>query len=157
SGRTGTRGRRGGGRGSKTTGKFRVIGKFLTNKGADPFTAGDITMIIYDIVNGVPGKVLWRPGFVAGKGTTYPPAYKSNSIQSDPVSVTGKQVLVELRVRMYQADHDLDPNLRVIYFGTAEVFETPDTGTLRVDVDVVTEEREFTEDAADKDAAEIQA
>jgi hypothetical protein len=134
-----------------------VIGTFLTNRGNDPFKAGDITMIVYDVANGVPGNALWRPGFVPGQGTTYLPAAQNNSIQSDPIAVTGNQVLVELRIKMFGPDHDVDPKISTITFGTAAIFQTPAKGALRVDVDVVRSEREFTVDAADEASAEVEA
>jgi hypothetical protein len=145
---------RGRGSGTKAAQKFRVVAKFLTHTGGDPFTAGDITMVVYDVVKDAPGAVLWRPGFVSGHGTKYlfAPSVKS-TIESAPISVSGDQVLVELRIRLFQVEHDINPSTSVVYFGTAAIFDTPGTGTLKVDADVETTEFGYTVQAADRNAA----
>jgi hypothetical protein len=140
----------GAGRGGpgKTT-KVQVIAKFMTNNANDPFKEGSITMNVFD---GAKGNLLWKVGSMDQQKVTFQAAaLTSNIIKSALFSgVTESSVKVELRVRMLEADHEVDPQIPEVTFGTAAKFEVPATGTLNVDIDVEVTEKEFTVEAKDE-------
>lgn len=146
---------RGGGAGvggpGKTT-KVQVIAKFMTNNANDPFKGGSITMNVFD---GAKGNLLWKVGSMDQQKVTFQEAaLKSNIIKSAMFSgVTENSVKVELRVRMLDIDHEANPDIPVVNFGTAAKFEVPAKGTLNVDVDVEVTEKEFTVEAKDEGTA----
>ena len=140
----------GGGLG-KTT-KVQVIAKFMTDNANDPFKEGSITMNVFD---GEKGTLLWKLGSMDQQKVTFQDAaVTSNVIKSAMFSgVTGNSVKVELRVRMLEPDHEADPDIPQVNFGTAAKFEVPAKGTLNVDVDVEVTEKEFTVEAKDEGTA----
>lgn len=146
---------RGGGAGlggpGKTT-KVQVIAKFMTNSANDPFKEGSITMNVFD---GEKGTLLWKLGSMDQQKVTFQEAVlTSNVIKSAMFSeVTGNSVKVELRVKMLQGDHEANPQIPEVNFGTAAKFELPAKGPLNVDVDVEVTEKEFTVDATDESSA----
>ena len=141
-----------GGGGSGKTTKIQVIAKFMTNNANDPFKEGSITMNVFD---GEKGTLLWKLGSMDQQKVTFQAAVlTSHVIKSAMFSgVTGNSVKVELRVRMLEVDHEMDPDIPQVNFGTAAKFEVPAKGTLNVDVDVETTEKEFTVDAKDESSA----
>jgi hypothetical protein len=135
----------------KTT-KVQVIAKFMTNNANDPFKQGSITMNVFD---GAKGNLLWKLGSMDQQKVTFQDAaLRSNIIKSAMFSgVTGNSVKVELRVKMLEVDHELNPRVPQVNFGTAAKFEVPAKGTLNVDVDVEVTEKEFTVEAKDEGTA----
>jgi hypothetical protein len=135
----------------KTT-KVQVIAKFMTNSANDPFKQGSITMNVFD---GAKGNLLWKLGSMDQQKVTFQSAVlTSNIIKSAMFSgVTENSVKVELRVRMLEADHEVDPDIPQVNFGTAAKFEVPAKGILNVDVDVEVTEKEFTVQATDESTA----
>ena len=135
----------------KTT-KVQVIAKFMTNNANDPFKGGSITMNVFD---GAKGNLLWKVGSMDQQKVTFQEAaLKGNIIKSAMFSgVTENSVKVELRVRMLDIDHEANPHIPVVNFGTAAKFEVPAKGTLNVDVDVEVTEKEFTVEAKDEGTA----
>jgi len=140
----------GGGPG-KTT-KVQVIAIFMTDSASSRFKGGSITMNVFD---GAKGNLLWKLGSMDQQKVTFQDAgMKSNIITSALFSgVTGDSVKVELKVRMLGPDHELDPTIPQVNFGTAARFEVPTDGTLRVAVDVETTSKEFTVGAKDEQSA----
>jgi len=140
----------GGGPG-KTT-KVQVIATFMTDSASSRFKGGSITMNVFD---GAKGNLLWKLGSMDQQKVTFQDAgMKSNIITSALFSgVTGDSVKVELKVRMLGPDHELDPTIPQVNFGTAARFEVPTDGTLKVAVDVETTSKEFTVGAKDEQSA----
>ena len=140
----------GGGPG-KTT-KVQVIAIFMTDSASSRFKGGSITMNVFD---GAKGNLLWKLGSMDQQKVTFQDAgMKSNIITSVLFSgVTGDSVKVELKVRMLGPDHELDPTIPQVNFGTAARFEVPTDGTLKVAVDVETTSKEFTVGAKDEQSA----
>jgi len=140
----------GGGPG-KTT-KVQVIAIFMTDSASSRFKGGSITMNVFD---GAKGNLLWKLGSMDQQKVTFQDAgMKSNIITSALFSgVTGDSVKVELKVRMLGPDHELDPTIPQVNFGTAARFEVPTDGTLKVAVDVETTSKEFTVGAKDEQSA----
>ena len=140
----------GGGPG-KTT-KVQVIAIFMTDSASSRFKGGSITMNVFD---GAKGNLLWKLGSMDQQKVTFQDAgMKSNIITSALFSgVTGDSVKVELKVRMLGPDHELDPTIPQVNFGTAARFEVPTDVTLKVAVDVETTSKEFTVGAKDEQSA----
>jgi hypothetical protein len=132
--------------------KVQVIAKFMTNTANDPFKQGAITMNVFD---GEKGTLLWKLGSMDQQKVTFQDAVlTSNVIKSAMFSgVTGNSVKVELRVKMLQADHETNPQIPEVNFGTAARFELPAKGPLNVDLDVEVTEKEFTVEAKDESSA----
>jgi hypothetical protein len=140
-----------GGGPAKTT-KVQVIAIFMTDSASSRFRGGSITMNVFD---GAKGNLLWKLGSMDQQKVTFQDAgVKSNIISSAMFSgVTGDSVKVELKVKMLGPDHELDPTIPEVNFGTAARFEVPTDGTLKVAVDVETTSKEFTVDAKDEQSA----
>jgi hypothetical protein len=135
----------------KTT-KIQVIVKFMTNTASDPFKQGAITMNVFD---GEKGTLLWKLGSMDQQKVTFQDATLTNNIIKSAMfsGVTANSVTVELKVKMLETDHQVDPQIPEVNFGTAAKFEVPATGTLNVDVDVEVTEKEFTVNAANESAS----
>jgi hypothetical protein len=132
--------------------KVQVIAKFMTNNANDPFKEGSITMNVFD---GEKGTLLWKLGSMDQQKVTFQDATLTNNIIKSAMfsGVTGNSVKVELKVKMLETDHQVDPQVPEVNFGTAAKFEVPAKGPLNVDVDVEVTEKEFTVDAADEAVA----
>jgi hypothetical protein len=142
-----------GGKGSGKTNKVQVIAIFMTNSGGSRFRAGEISMKVFD---GAKGNLLWKPGSMnqQQKLTYQDAAMTSNVIHSGSLTVSpGNSVKVELLVRLLGPDHELDPEIPQVDFGTAARFEVPTGATLTVAVDIETTRKEFTVDAKDEISA----
>jgi hypothetical protein len=132
--------------------KVQVIAKFMTNTANDPFKQGAITMNVFD---GEKGTLLWKVGSMDQQKVTFQDATLTNNIIKSAMfsGVTANSVTVELKVKMLESDHQVDPQIPEVNFGTAAKFEVPATGTLNVDVDVEVTEKEFTVQAKDESTA----
>ena len=145
------------GRGTGTRSKGRTItvtGRFVTNVD-QKFRFGGILMRVYE---GDMGRLLWKPGSMTAKTVTYIDAFtKGNEIVAKIPGVQGDTVTVELAVQLLGPDHDLDPNIAVVNFGAAAVYNLRSDGTLRVIADVEVANKTFTVDAADDSIARQKA
>jgi hypothetical protein len=138
--------------GSTKTTKVQVIAIFMTNSASSPFRAGEISMMVF---GGAKGNLLWKSGSMnQQQKLTYQFASKSNVISSGSLPVSpGDNVQVELRVRLLGAEHEVNPQVPQVDFGTAARFEVPTNGKLTVGVDVETTRKEFTVSAKDEVSA----
>jgi hypothetical protein len=143
--------------GSTKTTKVQVIAIFMTNSASSRFRGGAISMKVFD---GAKGNLLWKPGSMnQQQKLTYqfagtPTSNVSNVIRSGSLPVSpGDNVKVELLVRLLGPDHEMNPQIPQVDFGTAARFEVPTDGTLTVAVDVETTRKEFTVGAKDEVSA----
>jgi hypothetical protein len=142
----------GGGGGGGTTRKPRtrtieVTGRFVTDID-EKFLAGDILMRVFD---GHGERVVWQSGTKAERYLVGPG--HNGEIKSPKLTLTKDTVTVELRARMFKGDHDILPDIPIVFVGGANVYEVPSNGKLRVTGDVESSYREWRVDAPDEGTA----
>lgn len=144
-GGTGAQRGRGGGGGSKAKARaIQVTVRFMTRIDRR-FREGDVQVAVYD---GRGERFLWK----TGAGDPYVRAVGTD-VTSPKLSASKDSVTVEMRVRMFKEDHDVFPNIPILFFGTAKVYDIPHDGKLRVIVDVDQQPQDWTVDAPDADSA----
>jgi len=138
--------RSGAGSGSAKTRKIQVVAKFLTLKG--PFVGDDVTMRVYADSSGL----VWKPS-MKSSGDTF--LVNQSVIRSDTVTIgaSERSLTVELQLRLLQIDHDVDPNIDVVFLKTSARFGPPEREILTIDVHVLEEVLSRKVDASDRNDA----